>query len=215
MKLNFNKEKVKQLLLMTIALSLILVGYLNHSFDEVENETIEVSSNVNELNLGDVQLVNSEPENFDSAIVSNDDLEESVNNTIIEDETINTNGNEENTTITQENYFEESRIERDRMYSEMLETYQNLVNSSETPADQKAIAVQEISNITNMKNGIMISENLIKNKGFEDVVILVNNEIVSVVVKSYTLNQEQISKIQNIVERELSVDVQNINISNK
>ena len=61
----------------------------------------------------------------------------------------------------------------------------------------------------------MPSENLIKNKGFEDVVILVNENTVSVVVKAYTLSQEQISKIQNIIERELEVGINNINISNK
>jgi stage III sporulation protein AH len=101
------------------------------------------------------------------------------------------------------------------MYSEMLESYQNLIDSPETPRDQKAIAAKEISNINKRKNGLMIAENLIKNKGFEDVVILVNDNIVSVVVKSYILNQEQISKIQNIVERELDVEIKNINISNR
>ena len=101
------------------------------------------------------------------------------------------------------------------MLSEMVETYQNVIDSAETPSDQKAIAVQEISNIAKMKNGIMISENLIKNKGFEDVVILINNKVVSVVVKSYTLNKEEISNIQNIIERDLEVETKNINISNK
>ena len=61
----------------------------------------------------------------------------------------------------------------------------------------------------------MISENLIKNKGFNDVIILVNNGTVSVVVKAYSLNQEQISKIQNIIESKLSVETQNITITNR
>ena len=46
-------------------------------------------------------------------------------------------------------------------------------------------------------------------------IILINNKVVSVVVKSYTLNKEEISKIQNIIERELEVETKNINISNK
>ena len=61
----------------------------------------------------------------------------------------------------------------------------------------------------------MISENLIKNKGFENVIILVNNGKVSVVIKSSKLTQEQISQIQNIVQRELNIEVSNISISNK
>ena len=210
-ELKLNQEYIKQTVLILSGIFLIFVGYCNYSLDNKNEEVLQVSSETNDINLGDVQLVNSEPENIDykNAIVPNNELDCAiVENEIIEKQiTENKNSNE--------NYFEETKIERDRMYSQMLETYKNLINSSETPEDQKAIAVQEISNITNIKNGIMISENLIKNKGFDDVVILVNNGVISVVVKSYTLNQEQISKIQNIVERELNADIKNINISNK
>lgn len=207
--MKLNKEYTKQIVLIFTGILLIFVGYLNYNLD-IE-ETIQVSSNTNEINIGDVQLVNADTEKiYENAIVPNEDIIENTN--IVENEMIeNKIVNEDN----KDNYFEETRIERDRMYSEMIETYQNLVNNQEIPADQKAISVQEISNITNIKNGIMISENLIKNKGFEDVVILVNNGMVSVVVKSYTLNKEEISKIQNIVERELKIDIKNINISNR
>ena len=196
MILKFNKERIKQIILSCIAFSLILVGYLNYNYDQ--NNSIEVSSRTrNDINLGDVELVNSEPIENSGAIVSNAELD--ISNQIV---------NDDNSTIKEENidnYFEESRIQRDRMYSEMLETYQKLIDSSETPQDQKSIAAQEISNITSVKNGIMISENLIKNKGFENVIILVNNGKVSVVIKSSKLTQEQISQIQNIVQRELNI----------
>lgn len=196
---------------------MIFVGYFNYNLDQIDKEdTIQVAS-TNEVNIGDVQLVNSEPLDV-CAIVSNENLEEFVytNENVVENVKSTDSKLQDNINTSEEDdYFEETRIERDRMYSEMLETYQDLVSSQETPSDQKAIAVQEISNITNIKNGIMIAENLIKNKGFEDVVILVNNGIVSVVVKTYTLNQEQVSKIQNIIERELKIEAKNINISNK
>ena len=61
----------------------------------------------------------------------------------------------------------------------------------------------------------MISENLIKNKGFDDVVILVNNGKVNVVLKNAMLSQEQISQIQNIIEKQFNVKIQDINISFK
>lgn len=182
--------------------------------------------NSNEINLGDVQLVNTEPEEvyIEGNIVPNDEISK-TSLAVIEEETIKKQNEFEKNTVQENllkdnqmkeyNYFEETKLERERMYSEMIETYQKMIDSTETPNDQKAISVQEISNIANIKNGIMISENLIKNKGFDDVVILVNNGTVSVVVKAYTLNKEQISKIQNIIERELNVEIKNINISNK
>ncbi len=205
MILKNNKEKVKQIFLSAIAISLIGIGYANYSL----NNTIEVASreSSNEINLGDVELVSSNPvkEEYIEGIVSNDALNENtisneIQNYIVEDST---------------NYFEETRIQRDRMYSETIETYQKLIDSNQTPQEQKSIAAQEISNITSKKNSILIAENLVKNKGFDNVVILENNGNVSVIVKSRNLNQDQISKIQNIVERELNVDVSNINISNK
>lgn len=212
--MKFNKEYIKQIILILSGMLFIFIGYFNYNLDNKKEDVLQVSAETNDINLGDVQLVNSEPENveYKNAIVPNNTEENGgaiVENEVIENENIE-EIKEEN-----ENYFEETRIQREKMFSEMIETYQKLVNSSETPSDQKAISIQEISNITNIKNGIMISENLIRNKGFEDVVILVNNGNVSVVVKSYTLNQEQISKIQNIVERELKTEPQNINISNK
>lgn len=201
--MKFNKEKIKQIVLSVIAFSLIIVGYLNYDYNQ--NRSLEVSvESRNEVNLGDVQLVNSEPEKIvpNGVIVSNNELEKEKVKEEIQEEDI-------------DNYFEETRIQRDRMYSEMLETYQKLVDSVETPNDQKSIAAQEISNITSIKNGIMISENLIKNKGFDNVIILVNNGKVSVVVKSEKLASEQISQIQNIVQRELNIEISNISISNK
>ncbi len=205
MILKNNKEKVKQIFLSAIAISLIGIGYANYSL----NNTIEVASreSSNEINLGDVELVSSNPvkEEYIEGIVSNDTLNENISSNEIQDYLV------EDTT----NYFEETRIQRDRMYSETLETYQKLIDSNQTPQEQKSIAAQEIANITSRKNSILIAENLVKNKGFDNVVILENNGSVSVIVKSRSLNQDQISKIQNIVERELNVDVANINISNK
>lgn len=216
--LKYSKERIKQILLTFVAFSLIFLGYMNYNVDKDNN--IEVSAETNDINIGDVQLVNSEPTNNEGVIVSNDDLEEKTEEIAVNydtNEVLNNSNEMENVSIStsKQDYFEETKIERNRMYSEMIETYQKIIDNQETPSEQKAIAVQEISNITNIKNGIMISENLIKNKGFENVVILCNNEKINVVVKSSNLNQEQISKIQNIIERELNAKISNINITNR
>ena len=202
--MKINKGQLKQIFLIVLAFGLIFLGYSNTNLEKTKAEkddAISIASSVNETNLGDVQLVSSEsiePE-YKTDLVSNDDLE----------------AEEQMQTVEERNYFEETRIEREKMYSEMIETYTNLIESNQTPVDQKAISVQEISNLTNNKNGIMIAENLIKNKGFEDVIVFVNNATVSVVVKAYTLSKEEISKIQNIIQRELNVSADKINISHK
>lgn len=201
-----SKENQKQALLTLIAIMLIVLGTLNLNKEPKENtyasEILEVASrNVLEENLGDVELVSSTP-----AIVENDSINNGNNN-----DNDNDNDNENNI----DNYFNETRLERDRMYSESIEIYQKILDNKETPNDQKLIMANEISRINTMKNGIMISENLIKNKGIEEVVILENNGMVNVIVKSSLLNKEEISQIQNIIQRELKVEIGNISISRK
>ena len=151
------------------------------------------------IQFGDAQLVSANAVKAD--IVPNDEENKTT---------------EVNSTDTQtDEYFSSTRLERETMYSQMLETYQKMVDSNEITNDQKAIAIQEINNITNLKNAIMIAENLIKNKNFEDVVILVSNNNASVIVKCNSLNADQIAQIQNIVCRELNLKTENINISKK
>ena len=61
----------------------------------------------------------------------------------------------------------------------------------------------------------MISENLIKTKGFEDVVIFVNTNSISVIIKAEEISSEQIAQVQNIISRELEVGAEIIHISTK
>ena len=93
--------------------------------------------------------------------------------------------------------------------------YQKILENDNVTAEQKNIAQQEITKVNELKNSIMIAENLIKTKGFEDLIIFVNNKSVNIIVKSNELKTEQIAQIQNITSRELGVEIDNIHISNK
>ena len=60
----------------------------------------------------------------------------------------------------------------------------------------------------------MISENLIKLKGFEETVILVNDNSINIIVDAENLNSNEVAQIQNIILNEFSVDIKNIHIIN-
>ena len=90
-----------------------------------------------------------------------------------------------------------------------------MLDSTTVSSDQKAIAQNEITRINNEKNAIMIAENLIKTKGFEDIVIFINGDSINAIIKSDKLSQEEIAQIQNVLSRELNSDISNIHISNK
>lgn len=202
-----NKEKFKQITLFVIAVLLFVIGYTNYKPNNYEeNGKIAISENENADMIGDVELVNSK------SIVENDTVIGSIvdNNNLFDNSTIEDNSNLKNV-----DYFESARIERDSMYSKMLETYHKMIDNTNLGEPQKSIAVQEIEKITNNQNAIMISENLIKNKGFEDAVVFANVDVINVIVKSSILSNEDIGKIQNIIEREFKVPLENVNISNK
>ena len=198
------KNYAKEIALLAIATVLIGIGYSNYS----EEETMQVASLQNEASIGDARLVSS------NAIVDNDETEKDESNANVNSndkslENINTNAQEN------QDYFSTTKLERETMYSQKLETYQKMIENEQLTNEQKAIAMQEVSKITEEKNAIQIAENLIKNKGYENVVILKNDENVNVVIKAKKLETEDIAKLQNIITRELKVDLSKVNISSK
>lgn len=189
--------KKKEVLLGLLAIFFMIVGFISYNpIANKEYSKIADITNYSETKLGEATLVSS------NEVVENvTDEAQTSENTITEE--------------IQKDYFLEARMSRDSIYSESLETYEKLLESSSVTNDQKAIAQNEISNITNEKKTIQSTESLIKMKGFENVVIFKNSESVSVVVKSDVLLPEQVAQIQNIVEREFKINGKNINITNK
>lgn len=187
---------------------LVGIGYTNFSSNTgvISNNTVQVSST---NNIGDVQLVSSS-----SAIVDNDENvvnkvnngvvdnknTNEINNNVINNETqvglvdnknenISENTVETSSTENKKDYFSELKMERNDMYSKSIETYQNIISSDTISSEQKSIAIQEIDKINSLQNSISVAEELIKLKGFEDVVIYSSNGKISVIVRTAVLSE--------------------------
>lgn len=193
--MNFRVSVIKknQILASMVVLMLIVAGYLNYTYDptkDYETELTGVMSN----NLGDAYLVDS------SSINTNiDDIEQSIEASA--------------KVATAEEYFANSRIERDNVFDEQIENYEEILENSNIKSEEKSFAQTEISRINNTKNAIVIAENLIKLKGFKDAIILVNEDSVNVIVMAETLNDKEVTQIQNIVINELKINLDNLHIS--
>ena len=212
MKKEFKFLKRNQIAIYAIALMLITAGYLNYTTNNnnsletsVENSLQMENDDSKLADIGDAELVSSND-------VAKDDNMKNTNTTEkqeIADEIVETNAK------SQDDYFTKSKLDRDTMYSQMLETYEKVINSNNTLETQKQSATEEITKINNIKNSIMVAENLIKTKGFENNIIFVNGESISVIIGGEELKQEEIAQIQNIIARELNAKIENIHISNK
>lgn len=223
--------KKNQLTILIVALMLVTAGYLNYtSYYGETTETLSndiVIDNENLAGIGDAKLVNSsdlvenEIDNIqeDAKEIDNteQDLTNETSNSNTETKTIDT----ENDAITTSNnisdneYFVKSRLDRETMYSQMIESYQKILESSSISNEQKEISQNEINNINKIKNAIMISENLIKTKGFEECILFVNDKSINVIVKKNDLTTEDIAQIQNIISRELGANIEDIHLTNK
>lgn len=215
---NFKKNQVA---MFGIALMLATAGYLNYT------------NNINSAEIGDAKLVSSEIKEesiveqdekaIETAIVEESNKETNAidnSNVTASNEVSNVTNNKEETINTsskvKDDYFTNTKIERNKMYSQMLESYQKILGDDKIPSDQKSIATNEIKNINNKQNAISIIENLSKTKGFEDMVILINDNNIDVVVKKKEkLKDEQVAQITNIVSRELNANIEDIHISIK
>lgn len=200
--------KKNQLTILVISLMLVTAGYLNY------NENLQTSTEI--ADIGDATLVSS---NLSNGIESKSNENEIQNNVATndvvdskkEEETVKTNTE---ISSTQE-YFSSSKLERDTMYSQMLESYQKILDSTTTTEKQKNAAQEEIDKINKTKNAIMISENLIKTKGIENVIIFQNDDSVNVVISKEELKKEDIAQVQSIIAREMGASIDNIHIMNK
>lgn len=208
--------KRNQLIVLVISLMLVTAGYLNFtSTNQSQN-----NSAPNLASLGDATLVSSntvEIENKEQNQVP-ESTDNKTDETVSEEPEISQETSTKTDTVKtveEDTYFTTSKLERENMYSQMLETYQEIYNNTNSTPEQKNTAMQEIAKVNETKNAIMIAENLVKAKGFKDIVIFENSNSTSVIIKADKLEPEQIAQIQNIISRELEVGAEQISISTK
>ena len=214
--------KRNQLIVLVVSLMLITAGYLNFTTNQENVETSTIAERT-DTTIGDAEFVSTVPHNEnkveESVIVEN--YENAISNEMSNEQEnlVETNATEQKQEESKKSendyYFITSKLDRNTMYSETLETYQEMYNNANATAEQKQEALKKINNINNTKNAIMIAENLIIAKGFKNVVIFANEGSISVVIQADELKPEEVAQIQNIVSRELNVSAERIHISNK
>ena len=202
--------KKNQVIISVIAIMLIAAGYMNYTTNEKQLlETSALTDTEKYAGIGDATLVSANAVENNEAV--NNESDNSENIAKDENETKNSESEDSgasnlvnnltNESIKQDEidasssvvetssgdqYFAELRLERDKMYSQMLESYQKILSNSQISETQKEISENEIKKINDTRNAIMIAENLIKNKGFKDLIIFINGDSISIIAVSYT-----------------------------
>ena len=194
-----------------------------NDINSIENSTANDNSNsLNNSNITGNQTIDNTISTTASEENSTENMQNSQNSQdsqIAQDNNSETNNTDNivqtNANTTSSEYFTTSKLERDTMYSQMIETYEKVLNSSNALETQKQTATDEITKINNTKNSIMICENLIGTKGFNNNVIFVNGNSITAIIGATELKPEEVAQIQNIIAREMNASIENIHIAIK
>lgn len=111
-------------------------------------------------------------------------------------------------------FFTEYRLERERMRSEKYDVLKELIKSAQTEAIRQDAQKQVLKMIQEKQQETEI-ENLIKARGFNDALIFIKDNAVSAVVKTNSLNKEEVVQIADVISRIAKVKAEDITISAK
>ncbi|MBQ9314617.1 MAG: SpoIIIAH-like family protein [Clostridia bacterium] len=199
MNFKFGVIKKNQILASMVVLMLVVAGYLNYTYDPTKDYNMELTG-VMSNNLGDTYLV-------ESSSISTSEVSSNIDEI---SQTIEASGK----VTTAEEYFASTRMERENLFAEQKETYEKMLTNVALDEAERTFAQEQIQKINSKKNALTIAENLIKLKGFKDVVILLNEDSTNVIVIAEKLTEEEKADIENIVVTELKVDSSKLNIQN-
>ena len=136
-----------------------------------------------------------------------EDLSTNIDGTTPDTSFINTDNNKkESETLSQKDYFYDSRSLKDQQDSATIQTLKDIIADSNTSQEKKDEATKELTQKTLTKDNESRIEVSIKNKGYEDALCTLASNKATVIVKSPAGMEEKDSiAIQEIVQ-----DISNI-----
>lgn len=191
--------KKSQIAILSILLMVGVAGYINYKYNPER-----------EKNLGQTMYVNGKDSfTYDKVSIYSDEDNQKTKETNLNVETKVTQSKDDTLAVF--------KYDRDNMYSELSENYNNVIENDKSSDDEIKEYQQKLSELIKEKNLITMVENVIKAKGIEDIVIIpTNNDNINVIIKSKEeLASQQIIQIQQILVDQLGADANKISIECK
>jgi len=180
--------KRKQIIVLSLVLMLVVAGYLQYSYNKSSQFSEEDSAQIGDAVYVDNQDIND----GDTAAV--DDSEKTV-----------TASKEAN------NYFAQTKMDRDVVRGKDIEIMKSITDDQSASKEQKTEAQARMMKIVETSQKELNIENLIKGKGFSDVVALFGDDgSVDIVVKAPAISKADTAKIVDIVTRQANISLDKI-----
>ena len=114
--------------------------------------------------------------------------------------------------VTDKNYFESAKRERNENLKKQKELVEESLRSSSLSDEDKATAVDKIAELTDRMEKENNVETLLKGKDFADALVVIGDKDVNVIVKSDGLTTTQTLQIQDIITAQTNIPLANIKI---
>lgn len=176
----------RQIILASLVLGLGIAVYLNWNY-----------SNSN-LDSPITQAVGSEGTEYGEAQYVGDTVNEPVTEVSAEPEP--------------ETFFAEAKLSRQKARDEAVETLAVTLQDATLTSEQKTTLAERATNIADSIEVEGKIENMIKAKGFTDVMVYYDTERADIILKTSGLTPEQASQIKDIILKETTIEPGNISI---
>ncbi len=194
--------KRKQIVVLSLILMILVAGYLQYSYKKsgssADNRTNE--------RIGEAVYVDNSggTEMFDEEGVTALEGELAQEDEIVVPASAETN-----------NYFAQAKLDREVTRSKNFEALENITRDENADQQAKAVAYEQLARLTEIAEKEMKVENLIKQRGIEDVIAFVSEDgSVDIIVKAPKLTPELTAQIVDVVSRHANVDITNITLKN-
>lgn len=177
----------RQIVLATLVFGLGVAIYLNWEFSNSEEQ--------NKL----VQRVDSIKNYGEAEFVKRDNMKREEQNVAA----LSTKSTE---------YFAQARLNRQKSRDESIEALKKMLEDSDGDQQKKDKLINDAAVLAKTIESEGKIENIIKAKGFSEVMVYLQGEKVTVIVKTKGLNNSQAAQIKDIIITETDVDPENISL---
>ena len=206
-----NLIKKNQLMITALAIMLAIAGYLQHAGNNLEDEDyMAVDNSITEqIGYQDLESLDSEVE-----VIMDDYLDEDM--TMVAEAQPQEGEIPGEAVFTSTNgiaVLSEAKMLKEQVRAKNKETLMEIINSAGLTDMQKQDAVNTMVEMTSIAEREAAAEILLQAKGFQDVVVSINEGAVDVVVNMAELTDIQRAQIEDIVKRKTEIGAENIIIS--
>lgn len=187
----------KQVVAVSLLILIGIAGYLNWTFrNDAVDPDVAVMYQEASKKIGEAQMVNA-----DSTQEANEGAQETAQPPQENSDLKNAN-----------NYFAQAKLEREVKRSESMEMLTQLISTQGTDKETKTNAENEIRRMVEYTEKETTMENMIRAKGFDETVVFMSENMVSIAVASEGLNEVDAAQIQDIVTNSCGYSADKIKI---